>query len=140
MGEIGGTDKHLAFADFHHFARRPVRLEVQLDIALDLIEELLARFKMEIEPRVRSRQHHHDEFGMVRDDAVRPERWIELLPVLGDPGFQVCGRKQHVFTSAAAGAFGVIYPYTRINDAIQDRGSRMRYSFAKLARFLLPGA
>jgi hypothetical protein len=96
MGQIRPTKKYLAFADFYDFTRCAVRFYVEFDIAFDLIEKLFARFEVEIEPRVRARQHHHNEFRVVRDNAVRPERRIEQMLVLGDPGFQIGGRKQHI--------------------------------------------
>ena len=66
----------------------PVFLDLDLDIAFELIEQLLALVPMIILARVGSADHHHDEIAIVID-ALIANRRLQKMPVLIDPLFEV---------------------------------------------------
>ena len=116
MRHAARTEEHLALADLHHLTALAFGLHVQLDVAVDLEEELLARLAMEIEPRVRPVQHQHEELAVMGEDAVGLVRRLIEMPVLLHPALEIGrGKRVHhrhaddsTFCDFAAPADGLI--------------------------------
>ena len=89
MGHAAGTEENFPFANGHDLPALICRLEMELDVAVDLIEKFFAGLEVKVEPRVWPVQHHDDEILMVRDDAVGLKGRLEEMPVLFNPALQV---------------------------------------------------
>src|SRR5215471_15723810 len=87
--QSAGAEKHLACAELHHLPALALRLERNLDVAVNLIEELLARLDVKVEAHVRPGEDHDDEILIVREHAVGLERRLEEMPVLLDPALEI---------------------------------------------------
>src|SRR5262249_2865034 len=60
-------------------------------VALELIEELLDRIVVEIDPLVRAADDHHRHVGLAVEQLPVADRRPEELLVLGDPALEVEG-------------------------------------------------
>jgi hypothetical protein len=83
---------------------------VELHVAFDLIKELIPRFDMKVEPRIRPTKYHDQEVLMTNNEAIRPEWRVEVILVFFNPTFEmVSGKKVHRGPpSAAPGIIGVM--------------------------------
>src|SRR5918992_4425431 len=85
MRQSARANEDLPLFDLHQLAPFSFRLEMQLHIALDLVEELVAGLYVKIEARVRPAQHHDQEVFVTDNETVRSERRAEVFLVLLDP-------------------------------------------------------
>src|SRR5688572_1820699 len=85
--------EHLAFAD-RHLDRFPILLYLYFNIALELVEKLLALVPMVILPRIRPADDHHDEVVVIVNTLI-PNRRLEQMPVLVYPLFEIKGTFNH---------------------------------------------
>jgi hypothetical protein len=111
---LAGQTNIFAFADFDHLALLSSRLQVQFDVAFDLIEELLAGLEVEIEPRVRARQHHDNELRIMRQSRGSSEGRIEEMLVLSDPELSGCRAKSMLPLSEWTGRAGALARFALI--------------------------
>src|SRR5690606_35862313 len=69
---------------------------LELYVALELVEELLALVEVVVLPRVRTADHHDDEVLVaVLEDLRVADRRLEEAPVLVDPPHEVDGGEGH---------------------------------------------
>src|SRR5215204_244820 len=67
MRQIAGTNENLSLFDRHDLSPLARWLQMQLHVAFDLIEELIAGLDMKIEPSIRPAQNHHQEIFVMDD-------------------------------------------------------------------------
>ena len=89
MSESPRTHEDLPFFDLDYLTPLARRFKMQLHVPFDLVEELVPWFDVEIEPRIGTAQYHHKEIFMVNEQAIGPERRIEVILVVGNPLFEM---------------------------------------------------
>ena len=90
MTRVRPNQEYIAFPD-----RNIVDLSLlgylENHVALELIEELLDRIVVEIDPLVRAADDHHRHVGLAVEQLLVADRRPEELLVLGDPALEVEG-------------------------------------------------
>src|SRR5262249_44191337 len=90
MTRVRPNQEYIAFPD-----RNIVDLSLlgylENHVALELIEELLDRIVVEIDPLVRAADDHHRHVGLAVEQLPVADRRPEELLVLGDPALEVEG-------------------------------------------------
>src|SRR6266700_3247988 len=94
VGQPARAQENLAFANHHHLPALVLGLEMELDVAVNLIENLLARLDVKVQALVRPVQDHDDKILAVRQDAVGLVGRLEEMPVLFDPALEIGGGKR----------------------------------------------
>ena len=86
-GIRGGKQEHLALAD-RDLDRFAVFLDLDLDIALELVKKLFALVPVIILTRIRPADDHHDKILVVINTLI-PNRRLEQVAMLVDPLFEI---------------------------------------------------
>jgi len=94
MSESPRTHEDLPFLDLDYLTPLARRFEMKLHIPFDLIEELIPRFDMEIEPRIGPAQYHHKEIFMMNEQAIGPKRRVEIIFVCFNPVLEMVSAQQ----------------------------------------------
>lgn len=76
-------EEHFAFAD-RHFDRFTILLDLDLDVALELVKKLLALVPVIIFPRIWSPNDHHNEIVVVINALISYGR-LKQVPMFFDP-------------------------------------------------------
>ena len=87
---------------------RPSLRDLEHHVALELVEELLPRVVVEVDPAVRA-AHHHDDHARLLEHELVADGGLEEIAVALDPRLEVewCERRVgggHRYTSRAAGS------------------------------------
>ena len=83
MRRVSWQQQHLALAD-GHIDQLAVLYRSQRDVALELVEELIARIDVKIAAIIGAADDHDDEFAVAEQQFVADRR-LELRPVRVDP-------------------------------------------------------